>query len=85
MTSENASFIKRLLIICAVITLIIILVIGVSYIIDILMLAFAAVLIAVAVLALVLTVAFGPLGFVIGLVLFALMFAGAMIVTGGRW
>src|SRR5688572_29281064 len=47
MTSENASFIKRLLIICAVITLIIILVIGVSYIIDILMLAFAAVLIAV--------------------------------------
>ncbi|MET9231904.1 hypothetical protein [Lentzea sp. NPDC003310] len=36
----------------------------------------AAVLIAVAVLALVLTVAFGPLGFVIGLALFALMFAG---------
>ncbi|SER30682.1 hypothetical protein SAMN05216188_1108 [Lentzea xinjiangensis] len=37
----------------------------------------AAVLISVAVLALVLTVAFGPLGFVIGLALFALMFAGA--------
>ncbi|MFD4640617.1 hypothetical protein ACFWN2_25100 [Lentzea sp. NPDC058436] len=36
----------------------------------------AAVLIAVAVLALVLTVAFGPLGFVIGLALFALMFVG---------
>lgn len=36
----------------------------------------AAVLIAVAVLALVLTVAFGPLGFVIGLALFALMFIG---------
>lgn len=46
-TAENASFIKRLLIICAVITLIILLVIGTSYIIDILMLAFAAVLIAV--------------------------------------
>ncbi|WP_237047990.1 hypothetical protein [Lentzea guizhouensis] len=37
----------------------------------------AAILIAVAVLALVLTVAFGPLGFVIGLALFALMFAGS--------
>ncbi|WP_329793687.1 hypothetical protein V1227_17685 [Lentzea sp. DG1S-22] len=37
----------------------------------------AAVLIAVAVLALVLTVAFGPLGFVIGLALFALMFVGS--------
>ncbi|MDT7786938.1 MAG: hypothetical protein QOF58_5357 [Pseudonocardiales bacterium] len=37
----------------------------------------AAVLISVAVLALVLTVAFGPLGFVIGLALFALMFIGA--------
>ncbi|GAB2841082.1 hypothetical protein [Lentzea nigeriaca] len=36
----------------------------------------AAVLIAVAVLALVLTVAFGPLGFVIGLALFGLMFIG---------
>jgi hypothetical protein len=36
----------------------------------------AAVLISVAVLALVLTVAFGPLGFVIGLALFALMFIG---------
>ncbi|MGW6933768.1 hypothetical protein ACWGE0_27185 [Lentzea sp. NPDC054927] len=36
----------------------------------------AAVLISVAVLALVLTVAFGPLGFVIGLALFALMFMG---------
>ncbi|MGI5501593.1 hypothetical protein [Lentzea sp. CA-135723] len=36
----------------------------------------AAVLIAVAVLALVLTVAFGPLGFVLGLALFALMFVG---------
>ena len=36
----------------------------------------AAVLIAVAVLALVLTVAFGPLGFVIGLALLALMFIG---------
>ncbi|MEV6712416.1 hypothetical protein AB0M48_10270 [Lentzea sp. NPDC051208] len=36
----------------------------------------AAVLIAVAVLALVLTVAFGPVGFVIGLALFALMFIG---------
>ncbi|SDM66747.1 hypothetical protein SAMN04488074_1257 [Lentzea albidocapillata subsp. violacea] len=36
----------------------------------------AAVLIAVAVLALVLTVAFGPLGFVLGLALFALMFIG---------
>ncbi len=36
----------------------------------------AAVLIAVAVLALVLTVALGPLGFVIGLALFALMFVG---------
>ncbi|SDG87588.1 hypothetical protein SAMN05216553_112224 [Lentzea fradiae] len=36
----------------------------------------AAVLIAVAVLALVLTVAFGPFGFVIGLALFALMFVG---------
>ncbi|SES22288.1 hypothetical protein [Lentzea albida] len=36
----------------------------------------AAVLIAVAVLALVLTVAFGPLGFVIGLALFGLMFVG---------
>ena len=46
-TAENASFIKRLLIICAVITLIILLVIGTSYIIDILMLAFAAILIAV--------------------------------------
>jgi len=37
----------------------------------------AAILIAVAVLALVLTVAFGPLGFVIGLALFALMFVGS--------
>ncbi|WP_086662227.1 hypothetical protein [Lentzea kentuckyensis] len=37
----------------------------------------AAVLISVAVLALVLTVAFGPLGFVIGLALFALMFIGS--------
>jgi predicted PurR-regulated permease PerM len=46
-TAENASFIKRLLIICAVVTLIILLIIGTSYIIDILMLAFAAVLIAV--------------------------------------
>lgn len=46
-TAENASFVKRLLTICAVITLIILLVIGVGYIIDILMLAFAAVLIAV--------------------------------------
>jgi hypothetical protein len=36
----------------------------------------AAVLISVAVLALVLTVALGPLGFVIGLALFVLMFAG---------
>lgn len=36
----------------------------------------AAILISVAVLALVLTVAFGPLGFVIGLALFALMFIG---------
>jgi hypothetical protein len=36
----------------------------------------AAVLISVAVLALVLTVAFGPLGFVLGLALFALMFVG---------
>ncbi|MFS8101903.1 HIRAN domain-containing protein [Lentzea alba] len=36
----------------------------------------AAILISVAVLALVLTVAFGPLGFVIGLALFALMFVG---------
>lgn len=36
----------------------------------------AAVLIAVAVLALVMTVAFGPLGFVMGLALFALMFVG---------
>ena len=46
-SAENASFIKRLLIICVVITLIILLVIGTSYIIDILMLTFAAVLIAV--------------------------------------
>ncbi len=37
----------------------------------------AAILISVAVLALVLTVAFGPLGFVIGLALFGLMFVGA--------
>jgi hypothetical protein len=36
----------------------------------------AAILISVAVLALVLTVAFGPLGFAIGLALFALMFVG---------
>lgn len=46
-TAENGSFIKRLLIICIVITLIILLVIGLGYIVDILMLAFAAVLIAV--------------------------------------
>lgn len=46
-TAENASFVKRLLIICAVVTLIILLIIGGSYLIDILMLAFAAVLIAV--------------------------------------
>ncbi len=46
-TAENGSFIKRLLIICLVITLIILLVIGIGYVIDILMLAFAAVLIAV--------------------------------------
>lgn len=45
--SKNSSFVRRLLIICAVITLIILLVIGVSYIIDILMMAFAAVLIAI--------------------------------------
>ena len=54
----------------------------------------AAVLISVAVLALVLTVAFGPLGFVIGLALFALMFVGTkrrpaaeqiMSVTRNAW
>ena len=46
-SSENNQFIKRLLIICLVITLIILLVIGIGYIIDVLMLAFAAVLLAV--------------------------------------
>ncbi len=46
-SSENNQFIKRLLIICLVITLIILLVIGIGYVIDILMLAFAAVLLAV--------------------------------------
>lgn len=46
-TAEKNHFIKRLLTICAVITLIVIFVIGVSYIIDILMLVFAAVLIAI--------------------------------------
>ena len=45
--AEKNQFIKRLLIICAVITLIILAVIGVSYIVDILMLIFAAVLIAI--------------------------------------
>ena len=46
-TVEKNQFVKRLLIICAVITLIILAVIGASYIVDILMLVFAAVLIAV--------------------------------------
>ncbi len=45
--AEKNQFVKRLLIICAVVTLIILAVIGVSYIVDILMLVFAAVLIAV--------------------------------------
>ncbi len=45
--AEKNHFVKRLLIICAVITLIIFLVIGVGYIVNILMLVFAAVLIAV--------------------------------------
>lgn len=40
-------FVKRLLIICLIITLIILAIIGVSYIVDILMLVFAAVLIAI--------------------------------------
>lgn len=46
-TAEKNHFVKRLLMICAVITLIILVVIGVSYIIDILMLVFAAIMIAV--------------------------------------
>jgi predicted PurR-regulated permease PerM len=45
--AEKNHFVKRLLIICAVITLLIITLIGISYVIDILMLGFAAVLIAV--------------------------------------
>lgn len=45
--AEKNHFVKRLLIICAIITLIILVTIGVSYVIDILMLVFAAVLIAV--------------------------------------
>lgn len=47
LTAEQNHFVKRLLIICAVITMIILLVIGAGYVIDILMLAFAAVLLAV--------------------------------------
>lgn len=46
-TTEKNHFVKRLLIICVVITLIILGVIGASYIVDILMLVFAAVLIAI--------------------------------------
>ena len=46
-TVEKNQFVKRLLIICVVITLIILAVIGISYVINILMLVFAAVLIAV--------------------------------------
>lgn len=46
-SAEKDQFVKRLLVICAVITLIILAVIGVSYIVDILMLVFAAVLVAV--------------------------------------
>lgn len=45
--AEKDQFVKRVLIICIIITLIILAVIGVSYIVDILMLVFAAVLIAV--------------------------------------
>ena len=45
--AEKNHFIKRLLVICAVVTLIILVVIGFSYIVDILMLVFAAVMIAV--------------------------------------
>ncbi|MEO6589196.1 MAG: AI-2E family transporter [Pyrinomonadaceae bacterium] len=45
--AEKNQFVKRILIICAVITLIILAVIGVSYVVDILMLVFAAVLIAI--------------------------------------
>lgn len=44
---EKDQFVKRLLVICTVITLIILVVIGVSYIVDILMLVFAAALIAI--------------------------------------
>ena len=45
--AEKNHFIKRLLMICAVITLIILIVVGTGYIISILMLVFAAVLIAI--------------------------------------
>ncbi len=45
--AEKNQFVKRVLIICVIITLVILLVIGVSYIVDILMLIFAAVLIAI--------------------------------------
>ena len=46
-TVEKNQFVKRLLIICVVITLIILAVIGISYVINILMLVFAAVLLSI--------------------------------------
>ncbi len=46
-TTKNLAFIKRVLIICGIVTLIILIVLGFVYVIDILMLAFAAVLLAV--------------------------------------
>ena len=45
--TEKNQFVKRVLIICLIVTLVILLIIGASYIVDILMLIFAAVLIAV--------------------------------------
>lgn len=45
--TKNQNFIKRILIICGIVTLIILIVLGFGYVIDILMLAFAAVLLAV--------------------------------------
>ncbi len=46
-TVEKNQFVKRLLIICTIVTLIILAIIGVGYVVDILMLVFAAVLIAI--------------------------------------
>lgn len=46
-TDEKNQFVKRLLIICTIVTLIILAIIGVGYVVDILMLVFAAVLIAI--------------------------------------